>query len=179
MRVSLCLNPQQFSRDFVLVRIPALRKVLRQHRVQAAYLFGSFLENYSSPLSDLDIAIVPLDDLPNWPDYYNDLYGDICQLLQGDNIDIVHLDLAPLSLQFRVYASGVSIWVGPGETERQERILGRYADLVNWRQENWEVTRQLMRQGVTKAINMIEQNRVERFVFPIREALQELQALNL
>jgi len=181
MRVDLCFNPQQFSRDFVLVRIPALREVLRQHRVQAAYIFGSFLENHSSPWSDLDIAIVPPMSLDryDWPYYYNNLYGDICQLLQGDNIDIVLLNLAPLSLQFRAIASGVPILVGPEEAERQERVLGRYADLVIWRQENWEVTRQLMRQGVTKAINMIEQNRVERFVFLLRDALQELQALNL
>ncbi len=159
--------------------IPALCDLLHRHDVQAAYLFGSALQDLGSRLSDLDIAVLPPLELHDWLTYYNDLHEDLCQLFQADNIDLVLLNQAPLSLQARVVLDGLRILVGNGAAGWEERVLARHADLAAWRQENWEVTWQLARRGAMGKVNMIDKERVERFVFLIRDAVHELQALNL
>ena len=179
MRNDLCLNPKQFNLSEIRALKPLLNHLLNQHQVQAAYLFGSVLNESSHPLSDLDIAVIPPANLPDWLNYYSDLYSDLCQLFGADNIDLVLLNQAPLSLQARIISIGEPLLKKQDVTEFEERVSARYADLASWRQENWHSTRNLVRQGITKSINMIDQNRVERFIFLIRDAVAELQSLNL
>jgi uncharacterized protein YutE (UPF0331/DUF86 family)/predicted nucleotidyltransferase len=181
MRVDLCLNPKRFSPAEVRKRIPALRTLLRRHNVQGAYLFGSALQDLrrGGRLSDLDIAVLPPPDLRDWLGYYGDLYRDLCRLFQADNIDLVLLDQAPLSLQIRVVLEGLRLLTGKGTADWEERVLARHADLADWRRENWEVTRNLARRGASREVNMIDRERVERFVFLIREAVRELKGLRL
>lgn len=178
MRVDLCLNPKRFSPAEVREMIPALRELLHCYNVRAAYLFGSALQDRGSRLSDLDIAVLP-PDLHDWLGYYSGLYGDLCRVFQADNIDLVLLDRAPLSLQTRVVLGGLRILDGDGAADWEERVLARYADLAGWRRENWEVTRQLARRGAFREVNMIDKERVERFVSLIRESVRELRALHL
>jgi uncharacterized protein YutE (UPF0331/DUF86 family)/predicted nucleotidyltransferase len=178
MWVELCLNPKRFDPAEVRRLIPALRDLLRKHNVQGAYLFGSALQDRGSRLSDLDIAVLP-PDLRDWLGYYGDLYGDLCRLFQADNIDLVLLDRAPLPLQARVVLEGLRLLEGEDALNWEERVLARHADLAGWRRENWEMTRQLARRGALREVNMIDRERVERFVFLIREAIQELKALRL
>ncbi len=159
--------------------IPALHGLLHRHDVQAAYLFGSALQDPGSRLSDLDIAVLPSPELHDWLTCYNDLYRDLCQLFQADNIDLVLLNQVPLSLQARVVLSGLRILTEEGAAGWEERVLARHADLAAWRQENWEVTGQLARRGAMGKVNMIDKERIERFVFLMRDAVHELHALNL
>jgi uncharacterized protein YutE (UPF0331/DUF86 family)/predicted nucleotidyltransferase len=178
MRVDLCLNPKQFRVAEVREMIPALRDLLCRHDVRAAYLFGSVLEDIESRLSDLDIAVLPPPGRDDWPGYYSDLYGDLCQLFQADNLDLVLLDQAPLSLQARVVLNGLPI-LDENDVAWEERVLARHADLDAWRKENWDVTRQLARRGAMGEVNMIDKGQIERFVFLIRDAVHELQSLSL
>jgi len=161
MRVDLCLNPKQFSPAQVREMIPALCDLLRSHDVRGAYLFGSALQDSRSRLGDLDIAVLPPPELDDWLGYYNDLYGELCQLFQADNIDLVLLNQAPLPLQVRVVLDGLRILEGNGVVGWEERVLARHADLAGWRQENWDVTRQLVHRGAIEEVNMIERARVE------------------
>jgi len=179
MRVDLCLNPKQFDRAKVREKILALRELLHRHKVQAAYLFGSALQDSVSCLSDLDIAVLPPQNMHDWLGYYNDLHSDLCRLFQADNIDLVLLNQASLSLQAHVVLNGLRILDGNGAMDWEERVLARHADMAGWRQENWEVTRQLVHRGAIREVNMIDKERVERFVFLIRDAVRELQGLNL
>lgn len=179
MPLDFCLNPKQFSPVEVCGKIPDLAELLSHHGVRVAYLFGSVFENSANPLSDLDLAILPPKELTNWLGYYNNLHSDLCELFQADNIDLVRLDRSPVSLQAIAILKGVSIFDNRETTELAETVLARYADMTSWRRENWEATRQLVRQGITGEINMVNPNRVERFVFLIRDAVRELQWLNL
>ena len=179
MRVDLCLNPKRFSPAEVREMIPALRELLCRHEAQGAYLFGSALQDHGSRLSDLDIAVLPPPDLRDGLSYYDDLHGDLCQLFQADNIDLVLLNQAPLALQTRVVLDGLCILNGKGASDWEERVLARHADLAGWRRENWDVTQQLAHWGALREVNMIDRERVERFVFLIRDAIRELQALHL
>jgi len=177
--VDLCLNPKQFSLAQVREMMPALRDLLRKHDVRGAYLFGSTLQDSESHLSDLDIAVLPPPALHGWLSYYDDLHGDLCQLFQADNIDVVLLNQSPLPLQARVVLDGLCILDRDGAASWEERVLARYADLAEWRRENWDVTRQIVGRGATGEVNMIDRERVERFVFLIRDAVRELQGLHV
>lgn len=160
MRVDMCLNPRQFSPAEVREMIPVLRDLLRSHGVQAACLFGSAWQGSGTPLSDLDIAVLPPPDLPDWLGYYNDLHADLCQLFQADNIDLVLLNQAPLPLQAHVVLGGLRLLDRDGAADLEERVLARYTDLAGWRQENWDTTQQLVRQGAVKEVNMIDRERM-------------------
>lgn len=178
MRVDMCLNPKQFTPAEIRERLPTLRALLQKHDVRVAYLFGSALQSHASRLSDLDLAILPPPGLPDYLGYYTDVYGDLCQLFQADNIDLVFLNLAPLSLQTGVVCEGLCI-LDRERAELEESVLACYLDLAGWRRENWDVTRELIRRGATREMNMIDKSRVERFIFLVRDAVQELRALNL
>ena len=179
MHIDSCLNPKQFSAGEVRSKIPDLAALLQQHGVRVAYLFGSVFQDSANSLSDLDIAILPPQDLRAWLGYYNNLHSDLCELFAADNIDLVRLDRAPVSLQASAILHGMPIFNNREAKEFAETVLARYADMTSWRRENWEATRQLVRQGITGEINMVNPNRVERFVFLIRDAVRELQGLNL
>ena len=117
MRNDLCLNPKQFNLSEIRAIKPLLSNLLAQHQVQAAYLFGSVLNESSHPLSDLDIAVLPPPNLPDWLNYSIDLYSD-CQLFGADNIDLVLLNQAPLSLQARI----IKYWRAALKKTRRNRI---------------------------------------------------------
>jgi uncharacterized protein YutE (UPF0331/DUF86 family)/predicted nucleotidyltransferase len=179
MHVDLCVNPKRFSPAEIFEMIPALRDLLHKHQVQGAYLFGSVLQDAAGPLSDLDIAVWPPPALTDWFGYYSELYEALCGLFQADNIDLVLLNQAPLSLQRHIVLDGLSILDGDGAADVEERILARYIDLAGWRQENWDMTWYLACRGAAREVNMINREQVERFVFLIRDAVRELQALKL
>lgn len=180
MRTDLTLSPKQLTLDEVQETLPELRGLLQQHNAQAAYLFGSVLDNGRSRLSDLDIAVLPPPGLADWFTYYNELHADLCHFFRADNVDLVLLDQAPLPLQARVVLEGqLILQSGTYAKEFEERVLARYVDTAGWRQENWQHTRQLAHRGVTSEVNMIDQSRVERFVHLIRDAVRELKELNL
>jgi uncharacterized protein YutE (UPF0331/DUF86 family)/predicted nucleotidyltransferase len=179
MHVDLCLNPKQFRPAEVRQRIPALRELLCRHQAQTAYLFGSAWHGSADPLSDLDIAVLPPSGLADWFDYYDRLYTDLCQLFRADNIDIVLLNQAPLSLQVEAIRGGECLLGEDNAAQFEEAVLARYADLAGWRQQNWEFTSQLARRGLTTEVRMVNKERVERFVFLIRDGVQDLRALNL
>ena len=179
MRVDLCLSPKQFSPADVRKMLPALRNLLRRHGAQGAYLFGSIRQGPGSALSDLDIAVLPPFPLPDWFSYYDGLYEELCQLFQADNIDLVLLSQAPLTLLAEVILNGESLFQENSAVNFEDRVLARYADLAGWRQENWMITRQLAHRGVVSEVMMVNRERIERFVFLVRDAVQELRALGL
>ena len=56
-----------------------------------AYLFGSLTSGMLKPLSDIDIAVYLKKRL--------EIIGDLADILKTDEIDLVILNTAPLSLQ--------------------------------------------------------------------------------
>ncbi|MDH7486519.1 MAG: DUF86 domain-containing protein [Anaerolineae bacterium] len=150
---------------------------MHRHKVQLAYLFGSVLDDAAGPLSDLDIAILPDPETYHWLNTYSDIYDDLCALFGADNIDVAMLHEAPLSLQFSVLQTGWLIYADNDDaaTHWTERVLALYNDTAAWRAENWHYACRIARQGIAKEFFMIKKERVERFIFIIRDAVQELE----
>ena len=179
MRVDLCLNPKPFTREEILTRLTAMRALMQRHKVQLAYLFGSVLDDAAGPLSDVDIAILPDPDTDHWLKSYGALYDDLCALFGADNIDVAMLPEAPLSLQFSVLQRGQLIYAHDEDAAIRwtERVLALYNDTAAWRAENWYYACQIAKQGITREFFMVKKERVERFLFIIRDSVRELERL--
>jgi predicted nucleotidyltransferase len=66
-----------------------------------AYLFGSFGRGEPLPLSDLDIAIF-LKEKADFQERRMEILGELINLLQTDEIDLVILNIAPLTLRMKI-----------------------------------------------------------------------------
>lgn len=180
MKADTCLNPRQCRWEEVQNLLPTLQILLCKHDVDGAYVYGSVVQEHTSSLSDLDIAVVsPPNQHAHWFDYYNTLHSDLCQLFQADNIDLVLFDQAPLSVQSQIVLHGICIINGQTTKNLQEQVLARYGDMASWRAENWAITRKLVHMGIVSEVAMVNKERIERFVFMIRDSVSELQELNL
>jgi predicted nucleotidyltransferase len=69
-----------------------------------AYLFGSFGRGKHLPLSDVDIAVY-LKESSDIQEKKMEILGTLTDILQTDEIDLVVLDSAPLSLRMKILES--------------------------------------------------------------------------
>lgn len=85
---------------------PKLKKELKKDKnILFAYIFGSYGKGKITPLSDVDIAVY----LVNVKEYFNEklkIIGKINEILETDEVDLVILNEANLSLQFEVIKTG-------------------------------------------------------------------------
>ena len=87
----------------IMQRVEGLKEFLeKKPEVIFAYLFGGLTKEKPSPLSDVDIAIYVKD--PKRFDYLK-FYGEITDFLGTDEVDIVMLNKAPISLTGRILYS--------------------------------------------------------------------------
>jgi len=77
--------------------------LLADRDVQFAYLFGGLLSG-RTPLSDVDIAVY-LKGTGDIPEKTLSLYRDLTEALKTDELDIVVLNSAPLSLAGRILSN--------------------------------------------------------------------------
>lgn len=181
MKVDLCLNPKKFTREEVLARLPAIHQVLSQYDVQLAYLFGSVVSNAAGPLSDVDIAILPKPSTRNWLEVYSDFYSVLVHVLGGDNVEVVLLAQAPLSIRFAVVKEGLLIWSTDPEipAEFADATIGAYLDTQPLRDEAWSILYQHIREGLSKTMRQIDLAKVKRLLGKMDESIGRLRSLNL
>ena len=86
----------------ILSRIPSVREVLSQDkRVLFAYLFGGLAAGPVRPLSDVDIAVY-LNDVRDLAEYKLSLLGAITDALGTEELDLVILNTASISIAGRI-----------------------------------------------------------------------------
>ena len=181
MRVDLCLSPKAFTMEEVSARLPAVREVLERHNVQLAYLFGSVVRDATGSLSDVDIAVLP--DLAgyHWLNTYEDIYDDLCRVFGADNIDIVMLNEAPPPIQFAAVRDGQLIYARDGltDTDFVEEVIFDYHDTEPLRAEHWYYLRQRVKEGLSKAMRKIDENKVRLLLGRMDEAVLRLRELSV
>jgi predicted nucleotidyltransferase len=92
---------QQLPKD-ILQLLPKAADYLKSHpRVLFAYLFGGLAKGRLQPLSDVDMAVY-LADPHSLSDIKLDILGNLIEILQTDEIDLVVLNTAELPLQMNV-----------------------------------------------------------------------------
>ena len=72
--------------------------------IQFAYLFGSYGRGRPLPLSDIDIAIY-LKETGGLQEKRLEILGALTDLLQTDEIDLVILNAAPVTLRMKILES--------------------------------------------------------------------------
>lgn len=97
-----------------MIRIPRLNKnLLKKNRVGLVILFGSRISGPVHPGSDFDIGLVFEDEKLRRKkpvEVYGDLYEIFSNAFKIKNPDIVYLQEAPLSLQFKAINTGRIIY---------------------------------------------------------------------
>ena len=73
-----------------------------RHQISAVVLFGSLSTGMETPLSDIDLAVLYRRDLrdPELKRVHSQVYEIISDLLISDDIDLINLNSAPLSIQY-------------------------------------------------------------------------------
>jgi uncharacterized protein len=66
-----------------------------------AYLFGSLARRKAGPLSDVDIAVYCREPL-SLPEKKLEILGNLVEILKTDEIDLVLLNRAPLTLRMKI-----------------------------------------------------------------------------
>lgn len=88
----------------------SLPAVFDHHPVVCAYLFGSQATGATSPLSDVDIAVLLEAGVPSPGAVQVALISDLMLALGRSDIDVVILDAAPPLLKERVVSRGRVIY---------------------------------------------------------------------
>jgi uncharacterized protein len=89
------------TRDKRWVMARASQALDGNSNVLFAYLFGSWARDAVTPLSDIDIAVYLREAHPDAEDKLA-ILGELADHLETDDIDLVVLNSAPLTLQARV-----------------------------------------------------------------------------
>jgi len=107
----------------------------KHSEIEVAYIFGSVAQGKSSPLSDIDIAILvdrdKIDEKVYRYGYKAEILSDLIKLLKTNAIDLVILNEANTLLRHRVLYSG-KILHSKNETKRiafQTTTISKYNEL--------------------------------------------------
>lgn len=111
-------------------------KVEKEEQISAFYLFGSYATKRPRPTSDVDLAVLLVENL-----YRNtvleqrlSLMAEIALILGTDNLDLIILNEAPASLAFRVLKEGRLLYLKKGAEQQLVRfkaqIYDRYCDYL-------------------------------------------------
>ena len=84
----------------------ALTAVFTRYPVVAAYLFGSQATGQTSPLSDVDIAVILEPGLASPGTVQAQLISDLMLVLRRSDVDVVVLNTAPPLLKERAISRG-------------------------------------------------------------------------
>lgn len=108
MRLSREISQIQLSQQQLEQMV---RYCQEQPDILALFLYGSYGTVLQTPLSDVDLAVLPL------PDYHWNLHREleVHSHLSGfgrsDDINLINLRAVPVTLQFRVLAAGRPLYV--------------------------------------------------------------------
>jgi predicted nucleotidyltransferase len=107
-------------------------------QVGSFFLFGSFARGRQTPLSDLDLAFLPRGNVgpANSEKLDKKLYLKLAEALGTDDITLVNLHEAPLSLAFNVLQGKLLFCRDrDGLMEYKERVLNFYPEINRLKNE--------------------------------------------
>ena len=97
---------EKINYEYVQSKIPGLNAVYERYsdKIICMYLFGSINSGRATALSDIDIAIL-FDRMLNNEEmefYRNKILEDLSHYFKTEEIDLINLNRAPLSVQYGV-----------------------------------------------------------------------------
>jgi len=115
--------------ESLLERLEGLRPIFESEpRVLAVFLFGSYVNGYAMPWSDIDLAVL-YDEEVGWREHLR-LDVRVSEALGTEKVDLLNLRSLPLSLQYRAIAGRIIYERDPAKaSDYIARTLVRYYDL--------------------------------------------------
>lgn len=112
---------------------PSQKAVLKKQGVALAYVFGSHVEGFAGPMSDVDIGVVFADADRAQGDVvrtYHALYKLFSAIVPKDKeADVVFLELAPIAVQAKAATGNILYARSPQDHYRyREETMRRHAD---------------------------------------------------
>jgi predicted nucleotidyltransferase len=110
-----------------------LLKILEEQKyIKLTYLFGSVANGNQGKLSDVDIAVL-LDDSLSKKERFDlqlKLIGDLSAILKTNNLDLIIMNDAPLSLRYEIIKANYPLFIrNEGEKiDFEAKILSAYLD---------------------------------------------------
>jgi len=109
------------------------KNILQNQKIELVIVFGSKVTGFSHSKSDLDIGIVFFDKIRKKEkpvEVYGVLYEEFIKKFKTENIDIVYLEEAPLSLQYKAVRDGIVLYEDSPVSfaDYKENILKKYFD---------------------------------------------------
>jgi len=110
----------------ILELLPLAVDYLKVHpKVIFSYLFGSLARRHLLPLSDIDIAVY-LKPGTNFVEYKLEILGELMDILQTDEIDLVILNIADIPLVMNIVkVKEIIVDNDPFERHRFESLIMR------------------------------------------------------
>lgn len=124
-----------------MVILSEVEKMALRHSLNLVYLFGSKAQNIDTEMSDTDIAIL-LDEnkKKNLKDLILDLVFEFSQVYKTDKIDLLILNNASLSIQFKVITKGKLLYQKNSKirTDYEEHVIKLYLDFKKYEEEYYK-----------------------------------------
>lgn len=118
-------------------QIDPLKKIAKNEKeVKSFFLFGSYGEGRQTPLSDVDIAFLPSDNLSSKGTEQLDknLYRKLSRLFGSDDITLVNLKEAPIMLAHNILKGKLLFCRDRKDlAEYKEKILETYPEVKKMR----------------------------------------------
>jgi len=120
----ICLSPGQLEAMADYIRA--------QEDVAALFLFGSYGTPCQTPLSDVDLAFLPYPTARVDFTREAELLGNLCAIAGTDDINLVDLASAPVTLQAEVLDTGRPLVIKDREllAELVERVIKMHCDFI-------------------------------------------------
>jgi len=98
--------------------------------ILALYLYGSYGTELQTPLSDVDLAVLPMPGSRWTPRDEMTIANELTSLALEDDINLVNLATAPVDLQIRILDTGRPLYVRDRSllADFQAKVVLRYCD---------------------------------------------------
>lgn len=120
---------------------PQLIELFKAHDVVLAYLFGSHAKGTAGTGSDVDIAVLFADDVPQ-TEYGRrmvQINTEVVGIFHINDVDVVVLNIAPPLLAFQVTEHGICLYDPEHRRVRFEvAVFNRYVDTQPLRDMQWK-----------------------------------------
>lgn len=111
----------------------SLYDLAKRYNLDLIILFGSHAKGTATSTSDLDIAVMPANNLK--PDEEQSLYDDLVKIFQREDVDLVNLKTAyNILLEFEALANGKVLYQKSREffIDKKMKAYFNYQDFKNY-----------------------------------------------
>ena len=155
--------------------LPLLPNYLENDKdISLTYLFGSFASEKERKLSDVDIAVLLKEGIEPLEKQLN-LLSEITFILKTDEVDLVILNRAPISLQYTIISEGKLLVNREDKLRRdyEEKVSQHYLDSEYMRTEHQKYLFQRLKGDG----GMIDKNVIARRLAQLEKNIQKLRKI--